>query len=138
MDQELRDYFDRRFDEVGRRFEGMESRLEGMESRLGGVESQLAEVRQDMASQFAEVKDEIHQTRILVEKLNDKIDLVAEGVQANTEVMHRHREENRQELREFRSLMEASHRHLDGRVSAHDVELEQLDNRVTFLEARKA
>ena len=113
MDQELKEYLEARFGDMERRFANMESQL-------------------------AEVKDETHLTRILAEKLNDKIDLVAEGVQANTEVMHRHREENRQELREFRSVMEASHRHLEGRVSVHDVKLEQLDSRVTFLEARKA
>ena len=124
MDQELKDYLEARFGDI--------------ESRFGDMEGRFGELRQDMDRQFAEVKDEIHQTRILVEKLNDKIDLVAEGVQSNTEVLHRHREENRQELREFRSVMEASHRHLEGRVSAHDDELEQLDNRVTFLEARQA
>lgn len=134
MDQELKDYFESRFGVIERRFDDVDRRFDAVDRRFGDVDRRFA----DMESQFAEVKDEIHQTRILVEKLDDKIDLVAEGVRSNTEVMHRLHEENRQELREFRSVMEPSHRHLEGRVSAHDDELEQLDNRVTFLEARKA
>ena len=92
MEQDLKDYLDRQFTELrqdmNRRFEettrSTNGRFEEMDGRF-----------EAMSGEIAGLRDEAHQTRVLVETLNDKIDLLAEGVTANTEVMHRRFEEAR-------------------------------------------
>jgi len=73
-----------------------------------------------------------------VEKLNDKIDLVAEGVQANTEILNRQAEESRREREEIRTVHGAAIQHLERRVTRHDDDVGQLDRRVGVLEAARA
>ena len=54
MDRELREYLERQFAEASK-------------------------FREKARRQFAEIHDEVRRTRVLVEKLDDKVDLVAEG-----------------------------------------------------------
>jgi chromosome segregation ATPase len=123
MDQELKDYLDRQADHLEREF------AEAREFR-----KETSRRFEEVDRQFAELRDEVHQARILVEKLDDKIDLVAEGVQSNTEVMHRLVDEKGRELREHKVVMESAHRHLEQRVSRHDTEIAALGSRVRQLE----
>lgn len=145
MDQELREFLERRFGDMEDRFaelrQDVDRRITDVQGDVGGLRDDVTGLKGDVTGLREEVtglRDEVHLTRVLVEKMNDKIDVVAEGVQANRETMYRLHEISRQELREFRDVMTASHRHLEGRVTAHDGDIEKLDNRVTFLEARKA
>lgn len=113
VDQELKDYLDRQKVDLDRQF---------------------AELRETIDRN----RDGIHQNRILIEGLNDKIETVAEGVSANTEVLHRLAGEKSEEIRETRQVLEAAHRHLEGRVSRHDEDIGQLGRRVALLEGAKA
>ncbi len=91
------------------------------------------ELKDYLERQFAEIRDEVRRTRVLVEKLDDKVDLVAEGVESNTQVMHRLFDHGRQEQREHKTVIESAHRHLEHRVSEHDVEIAALGHRVRQL-----
>ena len=59
MDQELIAYLDERFRESSRQIEGF---------------------REETLQRFERLEDDVHQTRILVEKMEDTIGVVAEGV----------------------------------------------------------
>lgn len=124
MDQDLKAYLDSRFAEFGGRITELRDEMDGRFTEMDGRTS--------------EIRDQNHQARILVEKLNDKIDLVAEGVQANTEILHRHTEQHRQEREEDRDLFGSSIRHLERRVTRHEEEIGELKQRVGRLEPAKA
>jgi len=148
MDPELKDYLDGQFAKVDGQFatvDGQFAKVDGHVAELGGQVAELGGQVAELGGQFAtlqgkisEARDENHQTRILVEKLNDKIDLVAEGVQTNTEFMHRQIEDTRQEREEIKTVLGASIRHVERRVSRHDDDIGQLNRRVGLLEATKA
>lgn len=80
MDQELIAYLDERFressrqiegfrDETLQRFERVDARFEKVDARFEGIDAR-----------FERLEDEVHKTRILVEKMEDTIGVVAEGV----------------------------------------------------------
>lgn len=115
MDQELKDYLDRQSDYLERQF------------------AEARDFQKKADRQFTEIRDEVRRTRVLVEKLNDRVDLVAEGVESNTQVMRRLHRERGRELREHKAIIEAAHRHLERRVSEHDVEIPALGSRVRQL-----
>ena len=98
------------------------------EEFIGKLGSLREEVLGRLNEEIRAVRDENHQTRLLFERLEDKVDLIAEGVRTNTETMHRLHEESREELREFRVIMGSSHRHLEGWVSDHDTRIERLES----------
>ncbi len=145
MDQELKDYLDRQQAYLEREFAEAREFREETNRQFAKMNGQFAEINGqfvEVNGQFAEMKgridaleeklsDEIHLTRVLVEKLDDKVDLVAEGVQNNTEVMHRLFEENQRELREHKAVIEPAHRHLEQRVSRHDAEIAALRRRAS-------
>ncbi len=157
MDQELKEYLNSQFAETNRRLDETNQqvaenarrlnentrRLDEMNRRLDETNQQVGENGRQLGEnnrlldetnqQVADLRDDVHQTRILVEKLDDKIDLVAEGVKNNTEVMHRLIEENQHELKEHKVVIESAHRHLEQRVSKHDTEIRELNRRVDVL-----
>jgi hypothetical protein len=117
MDQELKDYLDLKFAETSRHFAEINGKLTEHDRLL------------------AELREGQHQNGILLERLDENIRTVAEGVETNREVMYRLHEENRRELREFRVIFEPAHIELEHRVSGHDDEIEDIGGRVKTLEA---
>ena len=101
---ELIAYLDRRFDQVDRRFEQVDRRFEQVDQRFR----------------------ELH---ILVEAMDDKIDLVAEGVLANTDMIHALRADMNREFEEVKAVNRLSYAEMDRRWREHD-------RRIADLEAR--
>ena len=141
MDEELKAYLDRRFDALGQRFEKNERRLDEHDRRFDEHDRRFDAIDQrfedvdrrfdDADRQMSEMREQIHQTQIMVEKLDGDIRQVAEGVATLGETMERHRAESRQDMAELRGLIETSHRSLDRRTS-------RLETRVDTLEAATA
>jgi len=104
MDQELKAYLDRRFEENNQRFDAIEREVQ-------------------------EARDENHKTRILVEKLDGDIKTVAEGVVGVRESLDQHREEVRRELRDLRSQTQAVLRTHEERLSGHEARIRKLEGR---------
>jgi len=154
MDQELKDYLDGRFGQFAGRFDELQrgiaetrtvlrGEITGVRDELRGeitgvrdeLQGEITGVRDELRGEIVGLRDENHQTRILVEKLNDKIDLVAEGVQNTNERLDRLMEESRREHEETRKVFGSAIRHLERRVTRHDDEIGQLNGRVGLLEA---
>jgi archaellum component FlaC len=91
MDQELISYLDKRFDGVDKRLDTVERRLE-------------------------KVEKETYETRILVENLQDKVQLVAEGLAGVVASFKTHRAEVSEEIKGMRALVQQSYSDLDRRV----------------------
>ena len=102
MDADLIAYLDRRFDQVDRRFDQVDRRFEQVDQRF---------------EQFDQRFRELH---ILVEAMDDKVSLVAEGVLTNTELIHALRTDMNRELEEVKAVNRLSYAELDRRWREHD------------------
>jgi predicted nucleic acid-binding Zn-ribbon protein len=98
MDQELISYLDKRFGEVNERFGEMNKRFDAVETDI------------------KELKKDAHETRILLENLQDKVQLVAEGLVGVVEGFKTHRAEVSEEIKGIRVFVQQSYSDLDRRV----------------------
>jgi uncharacterized coiled-coil protein SlyX len=98
MDQELISYLDKRFGEMDRRFGEMDKRFDRVETDI------------------RELKKETYETRILMEHLQDKVQLVAEGLAGVVASFKAHRIEVTEEIKGIRGLVQQSYSDLDRRV----------------------
>jgi len=123
MDEELRDYLDQQFksiderfrenseqlqqfrQETTERFEGVDQRFEGIGERFGGLEQRLERVETG-----------VRENRVLIEALDGKVQLVAEGVISGNESREAFQEEVAKEFKEVRATMNLHFSHLDPRV----------------------
>jgi archaellum component FlaC len=112
MDQELISYLDKRFDEMGKRFDAMDARFDAVEQRLDKVEQRLDLVEAEVKG----LKKETYETRILMEHLQDKVQLVAEGLAGVVASFKVHRAEVSEEIRGIKGLIQQSYSDLDRRV----------------------
>jgi len=82
----------------------------------------------EVNERLEETENEIRKTQVWVEKLDDDIRAVAEGVVSVRQELEEHKAENRQEHEATRSLLRFSHGQLHRRQ-------DELDERVAALEA---
>ena len=111
MDADLIAYLDRRFDQVDRRFGQVDQRFDQVDRR------------------FEQVGQRFRELHILVEAMDDKISLVAEGVLTDTELIHALGADMLRELEEVKAVNRLSYAELDRRWREHD-------RRIADLEAR--
>ena len=111
MDAGLIAYLDRRFEQVDRRFEQIDRRFDRVDQRFEHFDQRFRELH------------------VLVEAMDDKIGLVAEGVLANTDMIHALRADMNREFEEVKVVNRLSYAELDRRWREHD-------RRITDLEAR--
>jgi hypothetical protein len=88
------------------------------------------ESRRETREQFERVEGEIRQVHVLVEGLDGKIELVAEGVSNVEEKLDRNIKANEQQFEELRTTIQISHAVLQKRD-------DDLDARVTVLETSR-
>jgi archaellum component FlaC len=96
------DAVDQRLDRMDRRFDGIDERLDGMDQRFDGIDLRLGALDQKVDEKFDESK---RYFGVLVERLEGKLDLIAEG----------YRDIDRR-LGEFRAWTETAIGNLDRRV----------------------
>ena len=104
---EFRQETNQRFEQVDQRFEQSDARVTSIRDELV---HQIAGVRDELKQDVHKLGEESRETRVLVERLGDTIQLVAEGVAGANQRIDR----LRTELRESREDVQA----LDVRVSA--------------------
>ena len=111
---EFRQETNQRFEQVDQRFEQVDQRFEQSDARVTSIRDelvhQIAGVRDELKQDVHKLGEESRETRVLVERLGDTIQLVAEGVAGANQRIDR----LRTELRESREDVQA----LDVRVSA--------------------
>ena len=114
MDQELREYLDKRFGETERQVrefrQETRERFEGIDKRFEGIEA------------------EVRQTRVLVEDLRGEIQLVAAGVANVDAKLERSKEEQAREVKDIRATMHLPYPPLDRRVTSLETRVEKLEN----------
>ena len=100
------DTMDRRFEAVDRRFDAIDQRFDAMERRQGATDERLEDTRRHLG--------------ILIENLEGKIQLVAEGVINVDQKIDRVRDELKVEVTtqigEVKALLRVSYSDLDHRV----------------------
>ena len=113
MDSELVGYLDERFAYLGQRFEAVDRRFDAVDRRFDTMEQ-----RQDATD--ARLEDTRRHLGILIENLDGKIQLVAEGVINVDQKIDRVRDELKAELHSeiegVKTLIRLSYRDLDSRV----------------------
>lgn len=106
-------YLDRHFGVIDQRFEAVDRRFDAMDRRFDRIEH-----RQDAAD--ARLEDTRRHLGVLIENLDGKIQLVAEGVIAVDQKIDRVHAELKAELNtgigEVKALLRASYSDLDSRV----------------------
>jgi len=99
-------YLDQRFEAVDRRFDAIDQRFDAMERRQGTTDARLEDTRRHLG--------------ILIENLDGKIQLVAEGVINVDQKIDRVRDELKAELHSeidgVKTLIRLSYRDLDSRA----------------------
>ena len=95
-------YLDQRFEAVDRRFDAIDQRFDAMERRQGTTDARLEDTRRHLG--------------VLIENLDGKIQLVAEGVINVDQKIDRVRVELTGEIAEVKHLLRGSYSDLDRRV----------------------
>ena len=127
MDPELVGYLDERFAYLGQRFEAVDRRFDAIDHRFDAMDRRFdtmdhrfdaMERRQDATD--ARLEDTRRHLGILIENLDGKIQLVAEGVINVDQKIDRVRAELKTELKaeigEVKTLLRVSYSDLDRRV----------------------
>ena len=110
MDQDLRAYFEQHFSVMEKRLiSTMEQRFDGMEQRLDGME-------QHFSQEIQGLRQEVQQVHVVVEDIQDKVQLTAEGIMNVNEKLDRHREEVSGRFNDLESLVRDSDRAVASRV----------------------
>ena len=117
------DVMDTRFDSIDRRFDGIDRRLDGIDRRLDGIDGQLVAhgARLDRHEQLLETNGkELLRVGVLVEKLQDDIRGVAEGVIGVSERIDRAFTEVLARLDQRAAPIEAASRHFASKLADHE------------------
>lgn len=105
MDQELISYLDKRFDAI-------ETDIRELKTDVRALKTDVSELK----TEVKQLKKETYETRILVEHLQDKVQLVAEGLAGVVESFKTHRTEVSEEIKGIRGLVQQAYSSLDHRV----------------------
>ncbi len=121
------DGIEQRLDRQDQRFDGIEQRLDGHDQRFDGIEQRLDGHDQ----RFDKMETEFRHTRILLEKLESNVQLVAEGVSTVNQKLDAFIDSVKQQRAQDRAEVQDGFRALKRRD-------QELDTRVTRLEATQA
>ncbi|MEA2602636.1 MAG: hypothetical protein QOF89_3628 [Acidobacteriota bacterium] len=128
MDQELIAYFDERFREASRHNESLHARtgeqiagfrqetgeqIAGLRQETGG---QIAGLRQEIADLRQETTEQIRHTQILVEDMNGKLQLVAEGYFGIEERMKAFQDQVEENFKVVHSTLDLHYRAFESRL----------------------
>lgn len=116
MDTELIAYLDRRFDGLAEHFD---HRLDQVDHRLDRIDQRLDQHDQrfeQIDHRFERVDDQLRGIHVLIEGLDSKIQLVAEGVLSGAEARERLRLEMERRFDEVIEINRASYADLDRRL----------------------
>ncbi|HSY51564.1 MAG TPA: hypothetical protein VLC46_22365 [Thermoanaerobaculia bacterium] len=119
--------------ETREQFERVDGRLAQIDGRFAQTDGRFAQIDGRFAQidgRFEHVEGSIRQVHVLIEGLDAKIELVAEGVSNVEEKLDRNIKANEQQFEELRTTIQISHAVLQKRD-------DDLDARVTVLETSR-
>jgi chromosome segregation ATPase len=127
--RETREQFERvdgRLAQIDGRFAQTDGRFAQIDGRFAQIDGRFAQID----GRFEHVEGSIRQVHVLIEGLDAKIELVAEGVSNVEEKLDRNIKANEQQFEELRTTIQISHAVLQKRD-------DDLDARVTVLETSR-
>src|SRR3990172_257150 len=120
MDPELVGYLDERFAYLDQRFEAVDRRFDAVDQRFDGIDRSFDAVERRQDATDTTLEDTRRHLGVLIENLDGKIQLVAEGVINVDQKIDRVRDELKAELYSeidgVKTLIRLSYRDLDSRV----------------------
>lgn len=125
MDQDLLAYLEQRFGAMEQRFGTVEERLGTMEGSFGTVDKRLGTMEGRLGQAIEELRQEIRQVHVVVEDIQDKVQLTAEGIMNANERLDRHQEETRERFDSLESLVRSSNRAVASRVETLERKLKR-------------
>lgn len=132
MDPELIAYLDSRFAFLDSRFAQQDARFTQLDQRFEAIGQRFEAIDQRFEAidrRFDDVQQDVREVHILVEEMDRRVELVAEGVMANTERIRDLRSEMERQFDEVKAVNRFSYAELDRKLRDHD-------RRITDLEAR--
>lgn len=126
MDQETREFLERRFDAIDSKFGAIDARFDAVDEKFGAIDDQFLEMRRSFG--------------VVAEGLERQIQQVAEGVVVLNEKLDRETgalcQEMRAEFSEVKAMIKFSYSELDRRITTVEGEVAGLKSRLDRLEAR--
>lgn len=105
LDPELIAYLDQKFDAIDQKFDAIDRKFDG----------KIASLDRDLR---AHIEEKVGEVRVLVEDLESKTQLVAEGVVANNEALRAFRREVDRQFEEVKAVNRLSYIELERRIAA--------------------
>jgi chromosome segregation ATPase len=132
LDPELVTYLDRRFDTVDQRFDTVDQRFEAIDRKFEAIDRKFEAIDgkfealdgkfEALDGKFEaidrKVDDKVGEVRVLLEHLDTKIQLVAEGVVANNQALEAFRREVAFQFEEVRAVNRLSYVELERKIAA--------------------
>src|SRR4030043_2473767 len=104
MDKDLKEFLDKKFEQMEERGAGVEKRLDRVDKRFGEMDGEIRALNERFVQvdrKFGDKTEEvIHRFQIITENLEDKIKQVAEGIINLNETFDRSFEEMKKDLNE--------------------------------------
>lgn len=122
MDPELVGYLDERFAYLDQQFEAVDRRFDAMDRRFGVIDQRFDAMDRRQDTTDARLEDVRRHLGVLIENLDGKIQLVAEGVIAVDQKIDRVHAELKAEIGEVKTLLTFSYTDLDRRVRRREAE----------------
>ena len=116
MDPELVGYLDERFAYLDERFVYLDQRFEAVDRRFDAIDYRFDAMDRRQETTDARLEDTRRHLGILIENLDGKIQLVAEGVINMDQKIDRVRDELKAEIGEVKTLLRVSYSDVDRRV----------------------
>lgn len=116
MDQELLEYLQAFSAENAKRFDELGQRVDELGQRVNGTNQEVRSLREETAQRFDKLESDVQGVHVIVESLEGKIQLVAEGVTTVTHQLQRQGDELSLRLDTVESFNRLLYKDLDSRV----------------------
>ena len=121
LDPELIEYLERRFEAIDRRFDAIDERFEAIDRRFEANDGRFEAIDgrfEAIDGRFADNDNRFRELHILIEHLDSKIEMVAEGVIANGEALREFRVDVDRQFAEVKAVNRLSYVELERRLTA--------------------
>jgi hypothetical protein len=118
LDPELVTYLDRRFDTVDQRFDAVDRKFDAIDRKFEAIDRKFEAIDGKFGAIDRKVDDKVGEVRVLLEHLDTKIQLVAEGVVANSQALEAFRREVAFQFEEVRAVNRLSYVELERKIAA--------------------
>jgi chromosome segregation ATPase len=124
----MKAYLDEQFARQDKHFARQDERLVRLDERVARLEERVEENSRQIGEnsrQIMGLKDEVRQTRVLIEGVRSDLRLVAEGVMGVSERLEAHQREMKEGFEDVKASIAPAYQRLDGRLQALEARAER-------------